>query len=137
MDYVIKKLNDYDLAHLLLMGATADFKGTPLEHLAGDGMYRHFRPLCHGHMIANVEMTQELGNRLIEAGLVDSVAFGRPYIANPDLPERFLVGELLNEVSWPTVYASGPAGYTDYPAMQRSARVKKQRGDGFESDCPK
>jgi N-ethylmaleimide reductase len=66
-------------------------------------------------------MTQERGNRLIEAGLVDSVAFGRPYIANPDLPERFLNGAPLNEVSWPSVYASGPKGYTDYPAMQRSS----------------
>ena len=118
MEYVIKRLNDYDLAHLLLMGATTDFTGSPLEHLAGDGMFQHFRPLFHGHLIANVEMTQERGNRLIEAGLADSIAFGRPFIANPDLPERFLVGAPLNEVNWPTVYASGPEGYTDYPAMQ-------------------
>jgi N-ethylmaleimide reductase len=65
-------------------------------------------------------MTQERGNRLIKTGLADSIAFGRPYIANPDLPERFLIGATLNEVSWPTVYASGPEGYIDYPAMQRS-----------------
>jgi N-ethylmaleimide reductase len=120
MEYVITKLNDYNLAHLLLMAATADFTGSPLEQLAGDGLYQHFRPLFRGHIIANVEMTQERGNRLIEAGLVDSVAFGRPYIANPDLPERFLSGATLNELDWPTVYASGPKGYTDYPAMQRS-----------------
>jgi N-ethylmaleimide reductase len=81
-------------------------------------MFQHFRSLYNGHIIANVEMTQERGNHLIEAGLADSIAFGRPYIANPDLPERFLVGAPLNKVSWPTVYASGPAGYTDYPAMQ-------------------
>jgi N-ethylmaleimide reductase len=116
MDYLVKKLNDYALAHLLLMGATTDFTGSPLEHLAGDGMFRHFRPLYNGHIIANVDMTQERGNRLIEAGLADSIAFGRPYIANPDLPERFLVNAPLSEVSWPTVYASGPKGYTDYPA---------------------
>ncbi len=115
IEYVIKKLNDYDLAHLLLMGATTDFTGSPLAGLAGDGMFQHFRPLYQGHLIANVEMTQERGNRLIEAGLADSIAFGRPYIANPDLPMRFLTGAQLNEVSWPTVYASGPKGYTDYP----------------------
>jgi 2,4-dienoyl-CoA reductase-like NADH-dependent reductase (Old Yellow Enzyme family) len=34
-------------------------------------------------------MTQERGNRLIKTGLADSIAFGRPYITNPDLPERF------------------------------------------------
>jgi N-ethylmaleimide reductase len=117
MEYLVKKLNDYDLAHLLLMGATSDFTGSPLEQLAGDSMFQHFRPLYQGHLIANVDMTQERGNRLIEAGLADSIAFGRPYIANPDLPVRFLKGDQLNEVSWPTVYASGPKGYTDYPPL--------------------
>jgi N-ethylmaleimide reductase len=99
------------------MGATTDFAGSPLEQLAGDGMFQHFRPLYQGHLIANVDMTQERGNRLIEAGLADSIAFGRPYIANPDLPVRFLTGAKLNEVSWPTVYACGPKGYTDYPTL--------------------
>jgi N-ethylmaleimide reductase len=117
MEYVIVKLNDYHLAHLLLMGATTDFTGSLLEGLAGDGMFRYFRRLYNGHIIANVEMTQERGNRLIEEGLADSIAFGRLYIANPDLPERFLAGAPLTELDWPTVYASGPTGYTDYPAL--------------------
>jgi N-ethylmaleimide reductase len=116
MEYVMGRLNGYGLAHLLLMGATTDFTGSPLEHLAGDGMYRHFRPLYNGHIIANVEMTQERGNSLIEEGLADSIAFGRPYIANPDLPERFLASTLRSaRLDWPTVYASGPTGYVDYP----------------------
>jgi hypothetical protein len=61
------------------MGATTDFTGSPLEHLAGDGMYRHFRPLYNGHIIANVEMTQERGNSLIEEGLLIAVppSFGK------------------------------------------------------------
>ncbi len=122
MEYVIKRLNDYNLAHLLLMGATANFTGTPLEKLAGDGMYQHFRPLFHGHIIANVEMIQERGNHLIEAGLADSAAFGRLYIANPDLPDRCLAKAALNEVSWPTVYASGPNGYNDYPTLRASSK---------------
>jgi N-ethylmaleimide reductase len=117
MEYVIGRLNDYDLAHLLLMGATTDFSESPLEHLAGDGMFRHFRPLYHGHIIANVEMTQERGNRLIADGLADSIAFGRPYIANPDLTERFQAAAPLNEIDWTTVYASGPKGYIDYPVL--------------------
>ena len=119
MEYVIKRLNDYDLAHLLLMGATTDFTGSPLEQLAGDGMFQHFRSLFHGHLIANVEMTQERGNRLIEAGLADSIAFGRPYIANPDLPDSLFRWRIpWNGSSWPTVYASGNRkGYTDYPAL--------------------
>jgi N-ethylmaleimide reductase len=121
MEYVIGRLSGYGLAHLLLMGATTDFTGSPLEHLAGDGMFRHFRPLYNGHIIANVEMTQKRGNRLIEEGLADSIAFGRPYIANPDLPERFLADAPLNEVDWPTVYASGQMGYIDYPVLDKLA----------------
>ena len=54
------RLNGYGLAHLLLMGATTDFTGSPLEHLAGDGLYHHFRPLYNGHIIANVEMTRDV-----------------------------------------------------------------------------
>jgi N-ethylmaleimide reductase len=117
MEYVIKRLNDYRLAHLLMMGATSDFAGTPLEGLEGDRLFEHFRPLYKGHFIANVDMTQERANRLITAGIADSIAFARPYIANPDLPERFLAGAELNEINWPTVYASGPKGYIDYPAL--------------------
>ena len=79
-------------------------------------MFEHFRSLYHGTLIANVNMTQERGNRLIGAGLADLVAFGRPYIANPDLPERFRVNVPLGEIDWDTVYASGSKGYIDYPA---------------------
>jgi N-ethylmaleimide reductase len=125
MEYVIKKLNDYDLAHLLLVGATTDFTGSPLEQLAGDGMFQHFRPLYQGHLIANVDMTRARANRLIEAGLADSIAFGRPYIANPDLPMRFQTGAKLNDVTWPTVYASGPKGYTDYPTLIETLSPQK------------
>ena len=60
-------------------------------------------------------------NRLIAEGLADLVAFGRPYIANPDLVERLATGAPLAEVDWKTVYASGPRGYSDYPAIRRAA----------------
>jgi N-ethylmaleimide reductase len=74
-------------------------------------------PLYIGYFIANVEITQERANRLIATGLADSIAFGRTYIANPDLPERFLTSAQLNQINWPTVYASEPKGYIDYPAL--------------------
>ena len=61
------------------------------------------------------------GNRLIAEGIADLVAFGRPYIANPDLIERLATGAPLAEVDWKTVYASGPRGYTDHPAFRRAA----------------
>lgn len=117
-EYAVRELNGYGLSHLLLMGNATDFTGTPLEPLTGDGMFRHFRPIFRGTLIANVNMDRERANRLIEEGLADMVAFGRPYIANPDLVERFATGAPLAEVDWPTVYASGPQGYSDYPALE-------------------
>ena len=117
-EYLIRELDGYDLSHLLLMGNSTDFSGTPLEPLSGDGMFRHFRPIFRGPIIANVNMDAERGNRLIEAGLADLVAFGRPYIANPDLVERFATGAPLAQVDWDTVYGAGPRGYSDYPTLQ-------------------
>jgi 2,4-dienoyl-CoA reductase-like NADH-dependent reductase (Old Yellow Enzyme family) len=114
-EYAIQKLSAYNLSHLLLMGNTTDFSGTPLEKLADDGMFRHFRPLFKGTLIANVKMDRDRGNRLIAEGLADLVAFGRPYIANPDLVQRFAENAPLAEVDWETVYGSGPHGYSDYP----------------------
>jgi N-ethylmaleimide reductase len=100
------------------MGNTIDFTGSPLEPLAGDGMFRHFRPIFKGTLIVNVQMDAERGNRLIAEGLADLVAFGRPFIANPDLVERLETGAPLTEIDWTTVYASGAKGYTDYQAFQ-------------------
>jgi N-ethylmaleimide reductase len=117
-EYTIRELNGYGLSHLLLMGNTTDFAGTPLEHLTGDGMFRHFRPIFHGPLIANVNMDAERGSRLIQEGLADLIAFGRPYIANPDLVERLARGAPLAEIDWTTVYASGARGYSDYPALR-------------------
>ncbi|HEX4196692.1 MAG TPA: alkene reductase [Caulobacteraceae bacterium] len=117
-EYAIRELSGYGLSHLLLMGNTTDFTGTPLEPLMGDGMFRHFRPIFRGALIANVQMDAERGNRLIAEGLADLVAFGRPYIANPDLVERLRTGAPLAEIDWTGVYASGPKGYSDYPALQ-------------------
>jgi N-ethylmaleimide reductase len=123
-EYVIGKLNTYNLSHLLLMGSSTDFSGTPLEKLADDGMFRHFCAIYKGTLIANVKMDRERGNRLIAEGFADLIAFGRPYIANPDLVQRFAAGAPLAEVDWETVYASGERGYSDYPAYlpSRSSR---------------
>jgi N-ethylmaleimide reductase len=117
-EYAIRELGGYGLSHLLLMGNTTDFTGTPLEPLVGDGMFRHFRPIFRGTLIANVQMNAERGNRLIAEGHADLVAFGRPYIANPDLVERLKAGAPLAEIDWTTVYASGPKGYSDYPSLE-------------------
>jgi N-ethylmaleimide reductase len=117
-EYAIRELSGYGLSHLLIMGNSTDYTGTPLEPLMGDGMFQHFRQIFRGTLIANAQMDAERGNRLIEEGLADLVAFGRPYIANPDLVKRLKTGAPLAEIDWTTVYASGPKGYSDYPALE-------------------
>jgi N-ethylmaleimide reductase len=84
----------------------------------GDGMFRHFRPIFKGTLIANVQMDAERGNRLIAEEFADLVAFGRPFIANPDLVERLKIGASLSDIDWATVYAAGREGYSDYPTLQ-------------------
>ena len=124
-EYAIRELSGYGLSHLLLMGNTTDFSGTPLEPLMGDGMFHRFRPIFRGTLIANVQMNAERGRRLIEEDTVDMVAFGRPYIANPDLVERIAIGAPLAEVDWETVYAAGPRGYSDYRTLEPVATSTK------------
>ncbi len=68
-----------------------------------------------GPVIANELMSQEDGERFIEAGIADALAFGRDYIATPDLAERLLQGLPLNIPNKDTFYGEGPEGYIDYP----------------------
>jgi N-ethylmaleimide reductase len=76
---------------------------------------REVRRTFSGRIIYAGRYTAERGARLIEANLADLIAFGRPYIANPDLPERIANGWPLNAVNPATVYGGAEEGLTDYP----------------------
>ncbi|MDT5347366.1 MAG: N-ethylmaleimide reductase [Mycobacterium sp.] len=123
-EYVVDRLNEYPLAHWLLMGAMADLSGGPLSGLQGDGMFSYFRPRYRGTIIANVGMTRERGNKLIADGLVDLVAFGEPFIANPDLPARFAALAPIARSDRALHYTPGPHGYTDLPPYAPDAEAK-------------
>ena len=71
-----------------------------------------------GVYVANEKFTHETAEAALAAGEADAVAFGVPFIANPDLPWRFASGATLNEPDPNTFYASGPKGYIDYPALE-------------------
>ena len=58
---------------------------------------------------------------MIASGAADAVAFGRVYIANPDLPERLAQGAALNPLNASTIYSPDATGYTDYPTLSSSA----------------
>jgi N-ethylmaleimide reductase len=117
-EYVVDRLNEYPLAHWLLMGAMADLSGGPLSGLHGDGMFSYFRPRYRGTLITNVGMTRERGNQLIADGLADLVAFGETFIANPDLPARFAARAPIQRSDRALHYTPGPHGYTDYPTYE-------------------
>lgn len=72
-----------------------------------------------GVLVRNGGYTRDSAEADVQAGLADAVAFGMKYIANPDLPERFARNAPLNEVDLQRLYASGPKGYNDYPALAR------------------
>lgn len=74
-----------------------------------------------GSYIANEKFTLATASQVLAAGEADAVAFGVPFLANPDLPERFRRNAPLNAPDQSTFYAPGPKGYTDYPFLsQRS-----------------
>lgn len=70
-----------------------------------------------GVYVANERFTLESAQALLATGEADAVAFGVPYIANPDLVERFKANAELNAPQQDTFYTAGPKGYTDYPAL--------------------
>ena len=113
-EYIVKRLNDYNLAYLHL---SEPF--TPVEEVpfAVTEIAKHFRPLYNGTLIINKGFNQETGNQIIADGLADLVAFGIPFIANPDLPARFAQNAELATGDKNTFYAGGTNGYIDYPAL--------------------
>jgi 2,4-dienoyl-CoA reductase-like NADH-dependent reductase (Old Yellow Enzyme family) len=70
-----------------------------------------------GAYIANERFDFDSGSQLLAAGEADAVAFGKLFLANPDLPQRMKLGAALNEPDIPGFYAGGAKGYTDYPAL--------------------
>lgn len=111
-EYIIKKLNDYNLAYIHLSEPFTDVSDIPY---AVTEIAKHFRPLYNGTLMINAGFDQESGNEVIASGNADLVAFGKPYISNPDLVERFEHGIELAEWDKDTFYTPGKEGYTDYP----------------------
>lgn len=112
-EYIIKKLNDYNLAYIHLSEPFTDVSAIPY---AVKEIAKHFRPLYNGTLMINSNFDQEKGNKVIEEGNADLVAYGKLYISNPDLVARF--ENNLEMAAWDqdTFYTTGAKGYTDYPA---------------------
>tara|TARA_R110002051_G_scaffold100849_4_gene171246 strand:- start:1661 stop:2770 length:1110 start_codon:yes stop_codon:yes gene_type:complete len=111
-EYIIKKLNDYDLAYIHLSEPFTDVSDISY---AVKNIAKHFRPLYNGTLMINAGFDQESGNKVIEEGNADLVAYGKPFISNPDLVERFANGYDLADWNEETFYTPGKEGYLDYP----------------------
>ncbi len=87
------------------------------ERDADDSVGPQLKKEFGGVYIANEKFTKDSANAWLAEGKADAVAFGVPYIANPDLPERLAQNAPLNEPHPETFYAPGPVGYLDYPRL--------------------
>lgn len=112
---IIKLINEYNLAYLHI--SEPDWAGgKPLR----DEFRRQIRDTYQGVIIGAGAYTAEKGDKLIRDGLIDAAAFGRAYIANPDLAERFEKNAPLNHLQSATLYGGDKEGYTDYPALEQA-----------------
>ena len=77
----------------------------------------HIRKVFKGPLVLNSDYDCESGTAALAEGKADAIAFGRPFLANPDLVERFRVGAQINQSNPNTWYSQGAEGYTDYPTL--------------------
>lgn len=87
------------------------------EHAAGDSLTPALKQAFGGAVIANEGFSKETANQWIAEGKADAIAFGVPFIANPDLPKRLELDAPLNPPRKELFYAKGAEGYTDYPTL--------------------
>lgn len=107
---LVRALSDLDISYIHVVegetGGSRDFQGFDFQAL---------REAFKGAWMVNNGYTREMAVETISNGYADLVAFGKPFIANPDLVERFKLHAELNAVEPSTFYGGDAKGYTDYP----------------------
>jgi N-ethylmaleimide reductase len=118
----VSKMAALGLAYIHLVKPRQDQSpGAELGRWATTSIGILFRDKFPGKIIAAGGYTGELAESALAAGEVDAVAFGRNFIATPDLPRRLAVGATLNPYDRQTFYGGTEKGYTDYPFLTQSA----------------
>jgi N-ethylmaleimide reductase len=124
-DHVVEGLAKHALAYIhVIEGATGgdrDFQqgDTPFDFAALRARYEAAGGKAA--WMANNGYDRKLAIESVESGRVDLVAFGKPFIANPDLVERLKQDAPLNALDGDTLYGGGAKGYTDYPVLTQQA----------------
>src|SRR5215831_7732477 len=112
-DYIVDGLEALGLTYIhVIEGAT----GGPRDIAPFD--YASLRKRFKRAYMANNGYDFALASKQLEAGAADLIAFGKPFISNPDLVERLKKGAALNEWDKATFYGGGAKGYTDYPTLE-------------------
>ncbi|WP_018982114.1 alkene reductase [Salinimonas chungwhensis] len=114
--YFIQNLNDYRLAYLHMVERFPGMATSNKELKIQESL----RNTWKGFYIANGDYDYLSGQMAVKSGYADAVAFGRPYISNPDLPERLEAGANYNEPDPDTFYGGDEKGYIDYPFMDEA-----------------
>jgi N-ethylmaleimide reductase len=110
--YLAEQLGKLGLAYLhCVEGQTRGDNG------AGDFDFMRLHAKFGGRYIANNSYDRDMAMEAVAEGHADMIAFGRPFIANPDLVERLRRSAPLAQADHATFYGGGAAGYTDYPAL--------------------
>jgi N-ethylmaleimide reductase len=110
--HLVEELNKRGIAFIhFVEGSTGGPRDVPGFDYAGA------RQAFKGTYIANNGYTRDMAIDAIASGRADAIAFGRPYIANPDLVQRLKLNAPLNAPVPKTFYAPGAVGYTDYPTL--------------------
>jgi N-ethylmaleimide reductase len=112
--YVLHELNRFHLAYAHLIVSTED----DLRHGAVPVPLAALRKTFNGSLIVANGFNRETATRAVAEDAADAVAFGRLFIANPDLPQRFRLSAPLNMPDESTFYGGAEKGYTDYPALE-------------------
>jgi len=111
-NYVVDALNQFNLAYLHVVEGGIHGGG-----IADPFDFSALRKHCQSPYIANLAYDKARGNAAIASGHADAVAYGVPFIANPDLVKRFSTNAALNEADSSTFYGGTEHGYTDYPFL--------------------
>jgi N-ethylmaleimide reductase len=127
--YAVREVNKRKPAyiHLVSPRVSGNLDVQPELDLGPD----RFRPLVTGNtrLIAAGGYKPADAEALLERGDAEAVAFGRLFIANPDLPRRIELSAGLNSYDRNTFYTRGPEGYTDYPTLEQAAAAGRARAE--------
>jgi N-ethylmaleimide reductase len=112
-------LNGLRIAFLEMRASRPESTFRPATRQLVPAIRRAFK----GALILNSDYSLADASQALRLGDADAIAFGRPFLANPDLPARFAKRAALNPPNAETFYTPGPTGYTDYPALTQVAAV--------------